>query len=254
MSDLTPQPSSSDAILGGSNPPSVTAAVLGGLEGAKKCLESQDSFYSIPFKFKLATSEAEKVRLLKLALSYCEELQHWLWDIVACEKGKVQWIAAALISETSNKIYKETLVDYFANCLKDSRDNWNSWKQEVPEVRLYLKSLKFNNKVMSLRGVDFSKSNLINADFSYIDLNGANLSDTILYHAKFCHADLEYCDLSRAKLVEANLYLARLYSANLFGVDLRKANLDYADLKYAQLESIVLGNTSLALSGVRGRM
>jgi hypothetical protein len=42
MSDLTPQPQSSDAILGGKTPPPVTGAVLGGLEGAKQRLESQD--------------------------------------------------------------------------------------------------------------------------------------------------------------------------------------------------------------------
>jgi hypothetical protein len=42
MSDPTPQPQSSDAILGGKTPPPVTGAVLGGLEGAKQRLESEN--------------------------------------------------------------------------------------------------------------------------------------------------------------------------------------------------------------------
>lgn len=41
MTEVTPQPRSSDAILGGQTPPPVTGAVLGGLAGAKQRLESE---------------------------------------------------------------------------------------------------------------------------------------------------------------------------------------------------------------------
>jgi hypothetical protein len=73
---------------------------------------------------------------------------------------------------------------------------------------------------------------LIEADLSWAELRGANLSGAIL-----AYASLNGADLSGANLSEATLYRAILYGANLSKADLRKANLGVAILVNADLRA-----------------
>ena len=110
MSDNKPK--EDDAVLGGNNSPPVNAAVLGGMEGVKQ-------------RFDRASSDEDKIAILKKALLYGEAGEEWLSDIISTEKNKIQWVAAALMSATNNEIYKELLVDYFANFLPNHPQQWN---------------------------------------------------------------------------------------------------------------------------------
>ena len=67
---------------------------------------------------------------------------------------------------------------------------------------------------------NFSRANLIEADFRGIDLNGANLSG----------ADLTEADLRGVSLIKANLRGANLIKANLIGTNFTEADLIGADL------------------------
>ena len=87
----------------------------------------------------------------------------------------------------------------------------------------------------NLNGANLSCADLSRADLSYANLNGANLSCADLSRADLSGADLSCADLSRADLRGADLSCAYLIGANLIGADLSCANLNYANLNGANL-------------------
>ena len=82
------------------------------------------------------------------------------------------------------------------------------------------------------------------ADLTWVNLTGANLTRADLTKANLTWANLTRADLTRANLAEANLTEAGLTRANLTGanltkVDLTKANLTGADFAKANLDHSV---------------
>ena len=221
------QPKEYDAVLGGNNPP-LTALVLGDMKGVKQ-------------RFTQANSDDEKIAALREALKYGEAGEDFLSDIFSVSKGKTQWMAAALISATNNETYKELLVDYFADFIKNHRNDWNNWKKKIPEFHIHLKGIKFKN-LTTLQARDFSNINLINADLSYIDLSGCNFSNANLCQANLSYSDLEDTKFNNAKLIGTNLYNARLTYSEMSKTDLRKASLKYTYFDGASLNYIKLSN------------
>ena len=106
-----------------------------------------------------------------------------------------------------------------------------------------------------VRGLDFSKAALRNADLRGADLSGATLTDANLFGADLRGADLSGATLSRANLQRAKLaesdlrnallHSAQLESAALPGADLRFAELDHARVQYAILQGANLTSASL---------
>ena len=226
MNNELKQPKEYDVVMGGNNSPPVNALVLGGIEGIKH-------------RFAKANSDNEKIALLREALKYGEAGEDFLSDVFSVSKSKIQWMAAAFISATKNETYKELLVDYFADIIQHNKQDWNNWRKEVQDIQIYLKRLNFSN-LSVLKGRDFSNTNLINAELSYMDLRESNFQNADLCQANLSWSYLYYACFNNAKLVGANLEQAWLNGAELFETDLRKANLETTHFERAKLYGIKL--------------
>lgn len=225
MNNENKQPKEYDVVLGGNNPP-LNGLVLGGIEGVKR-------------RFAQADSDDEKIAILREALKYGEAGEDFLSDVFSVSKGKIQWMAAAFISATNNETYKELLVDYFADFIQKNKQDWNNWRKEVQDIQIFLKAINFNN-LSVLEGRDFSNTNLINADLSYMNLRESNFQNADLCQANLSWSYLYYACFNNAKLIGANLYQARLDDAELFKTDLRKANLETTHFEHTKLNGIKL--------------
>lgn len=217
------KPKEYDVVLGGNNPP-LNALVLGGIEGIKQ-------------RFTKANSDDDKIVILREAIKYGEAGEDFLSDVFSASKGKIQWMAAAFISATNNETYNELLVDYFADFIQHNKQDWNNWRKEVKDIQIYLKRIEFKNLTV-LKDRDFSNTNLINADLSYVDLTKCNFDNADLCQANLSGSYLQGTCFKNAKLVGANLYQAWLYEAELFKTDLRKTNLENTHFKNIKLTGI----------------
>ena len=92
-----------------------------------------------------------------------------------------------------------------------------------------------NLESANLRGIDLEKANLINANLLRSILGAANLSYAKLKGADLRYAQLDGANLSHTDLVGASLVRTSLKGANLKMADLRGANLKDANLTDANL-------------------
>ena len=122
------------------------------------------------------------------------------------------------------------------------RPELQMWSYKPPMLELPRRERPELDKAHSLEG-----ANLINADLSYRQLNGANLTN-----ANLISADLRYADLVGADLTNANLSYADLSHADLHGAHLRKTKLFGADLGYTQLTGADLNEVDLTLTCLLG--
>ncbi len=119
---------------------------------------------------------------------------------------------------------------------------------------------------VQLTGADLSGTNLTNVDLSGADLSGANLTDAdlsganlfqatlagaMLVGAKLRNAELTGCDLSEANLDDADLERAGLGKSKLRGASLLQANLEHATLSLADLTNAKLSYTRLQHARLR---
>lgn len=152
------------------------------------------------------------------------------------------------------------------NLLKRNVAGWNQWRKENPEVKpnIYLGSrgdVTLRNE--NLRGADLSNVNFYwgtdmtgadlqgsnlsnsiipNVDFSRANLTGANFRNTILDATVFAEANLSSADFAGAILKEVNFGRANLAEVKLTRTthnrtDFRNANLSSADFCGAILQS-----------------
>ncbi|MGB3309160.1 MAG: pentapeptide repeat-containing protein [Nodosilinea sp.] len=129
--------------------------------------------------------------------------------------------------------------------LKQGVEIWNQWRKENPHVIPDLCGIKF--RFARLSGINFSRTNLAESDFSGAHLIGANLTSAKLLKSTHIGADLSAAqfintiaigaNLSRATFIQADLSRAMLSTANLSRADLRGANLTEANLFKAKLTS-----------------
>jgi hypothetical protein len=122
--------------------------------------------------------------------------------------------------------------------LRRGVDGWNMWR----EVNL--------GTVANFREAQLSGGQLVDVDFRYTDLSGADLTQAILFNA-----DLDHADLSGANLRGANLCSASLRHSNLAGADMRdtvlesaylqSANMCGANLSGANFAGAVMGGTAI---------
>lgn len=95
------------------------------------------------------------------------------------------------------------------------------------------------------------------ADFSYANLTGAELYDSILIGANFVEANLQGAgmfgaNLLKVNMVDANLMDVNLHNANLIGARLQGANLEGAVLARANLEGANLVGANLINANLMG--
>ena len=122
--------------------------------------------------------------------------------------------------------------------LKQGVDVWNRWRKEHPDI---VPDLSYSDlKREFLIEVDPDGKDFTSADFSTVNLSGADLSEAFLYGSNFMKADL-----GRAKLREADLRYTKLIEANFSGADLTDSSLGSADLSRANLSGALLHGTNL---------
>ncbi len=145
--------------------------------------------------------------------------------------------------------------------IKTGAAAFNSWREadagEKPDLS------NANLSFGEMAGVDLSEANLWESNLKKSDLRGARLAGAELSFADLSGADLSGADLTganltEADLVDANLEGARLNAANcwgarLGGADLTDADLTGADLSDARLRRAMLRRTvfrNVLLAGV----
>ncbi|MCA8902854.1 MAG: pentapeptide repeat-containing protein [Hyphomonas sp.] len=100
-------------------------------------------------------------------------------------------------------------------------------------------------------GKDCRNCNLFQADLSYLDIPGIDLSRSRLRQADLSLATMNHANLAGANLSVANLFGSRLTGADLAGADLQQASLvgaylGSANLAGAKLSGANLGGAELA--------
>jgi uncharacterized protein YjbI with pentapeptide repeats len=127
--------------------------------------------------------------------------------------------------------------------LKKGVDFWNQWRLDKPLIKPNLFSANLHFQI--LHGANFSGVNLVGADLSETDLSDANLRGAILFGANLGEAILRGADLSGAELMKANLRGADLSGATLIETNLVLADLSKVDLQQANLRGANLSMTRL---------
>ncbi len=240
MEENNHQPKEYDRVLGGNNPP-LKALVLGGIDGIKS-------------RFANTKLDDKKIIILREALQYGEAGEEFLSDIFSVSKGKIQWMAAALISATNNQVYKEVLVDYFAELIFYNSNDWNNWRKEIPEIKLYLQGLKFDysdncssydtRSISYLEGIgiDLSNINFMNSDLNYFYFKCCNFNNTNFSQANLSYSYLHQSEFKQTKFIEANLEGANFKYSQLIEVDFKKVNLRGVSFESASLKKIKFEN------------
>jgi hypothetical protein len=116
-----------------------------------------------------------------------------------------------------------------------------------------------------LAGADFNSCSLYRVEFTYCDLNGANLGKTNLSQAFAAHANFKsasfreaamlygafiYVNFEQANFAEANAFGAAFLGSNLGSADFSDAKLEYADLR--ECDTTGANFSTANLDGIRG--
>ncbi len=94
--------------------------------------------------------------------------------------------------------------------------------------------------MIEFRACSLKRLRLNRADLSEINLQGQNLEQGQFQGARLHHAQLQRVNLRGATLMEADLTAANLRGANLSGADLRKADLTRTNLEEIQFDEATL--------------
>ncbi len=105
--------------------------------------------------------------------------------------------------------------------------------------------METNLKEANLREANLREANLSRANLREANLSRTNLRKANLRKANLNRANLKKANLSRADLSGANLREANLMEANLSGTNLREANLSGTDLREADLRKADLSGANL---------
>lgn len=109
------------------------------------------------------------------------------------------------------------------------------FKLMVQEYRKYLETGGREGQSMEFQRCILKNAQLVNFDFSGLDLSGVDFSNAALNGSDFTGANLTQALFIRAKLTHANFTNASLIGANLVGADLTMAGLNKANFSNADL-------------------
>ena len=123
--------------------------------------------------------------------------------------------------------------------LQQGVENWNTWRQESPDV------------IPDLKGAILKEAKLSHVDFDNADMTYADLSDANLTHAHLDGACLRGAKLTRTRLKNATLRDAVVSDADLSNADLSNARLDHADFSRARFSGSVLIRVNLSNAKLR---
>ena len=137
------------------------------------------------------------------------------------------------------RAFKDQIRSY-----QDSLDDLSSWAAEEGVLKKVgiIKRLQDIAGFESIRNLDYSQ--LPHANFQGITLKGVNFTFSNLSSAFLNGTDLKDASLAGADLTNACLNSARLGHADLRGADLRGADFEFADLTGAILGEYTTGHLS----------
>jgi uncharacterized protein YjbI with pentapeptide repeats len=153
------------------------------------------------------------------------------------------------------KLYEETMARAKAHYEKLKQE----WQTEFAQNRFrqILEELKSNKPLLEIVEAQpydsfWTGNQLSGASFERVDLNKANLRDTLLKYANFAGANLSGTDLGGSYLVDANFEGANLTEANFEGCSLSDSNLSRANLTQARLANADLSMSNLENANLTG--
>lgn len=144
------------------------------------------------------------------------------------------------------KLRKPSEIIVKGKTLEQLLDEHAEWLYNMNPIRpIWGDLINANLSYANLEGVNLSRASLHD-----INLKNANLTGAILDDVDLSCADLNSADLTDANLYNANLTKANLNWASLYGADLQFANLKFsslknADLRFANLKYADLGDSYL---------
>ena len=131
---------------------------------------------------------------------------------------------------------REDIKEEHLQILKVGVRHWNQWRRDNPQIRPILyKAILTGEDLSSEEPVDFSNTNLIEANLSHANLNGVNFHEANLGRADLSHAKLIGAHFCRTDLYETNLSHAILHRANLQGTQMAMTDLTGAELKECKI-------------------
>ncbi len=197
------KPREYDLVLGGNNPLPVDGLVLGGIEGVKKRLESNNI-------------EIVKAALTD-AIKYGKEGEDLLFEIIETKNHNRLWGVLNYLWKLFDKDRQEKLITSLSKLFKDY--DWNNWRKNNLHIEINLSGI-------DLIEVNLSKINFHKANFQRANLGGTNLNEANLSEANLEKAYLEFATLKKANLSKANLTNAYLGDTDFQGANLTKIKLN----------------------------
>lgn len=193
----------------------------------------------LKLQFNHANSYEEKIVIFKKALSYGDIGNDWLLDIFTTANNEIKWLSGLILLDAENEVYRELLLEYFADFIPNNVSQWNKYKQE------------FSDLIINLSEINLSKTKLIKINFSKVNLNKANLRGVDFTQANLNRASLRKANLRAALLNESDLIETDFSEANLEEVTFVSTNLYKSNLEYTKLSwvtfyaSVILDQTNV---------
>ncbi|GEM_PF-5358862 len=116
----------------------------------------------------------------------------------------------------------------------------------IEDLKLIIRSIKFDLKNTDLRDANLSGANFQKADFYEADLRDANLSGANFQDTNLQKAKLQGVNFKDANLVGAKLNSADLSFANFENTNLKETNLQEANVYEVNFKRTIIEGTNLA--------
>ena len=126
-----------------------------------------------------------------------------------------------MLSNTKNKVYKELLLEYFAEFIPKNVERWNEYKKALPDLEINL-----------------SNRELHKVDLSQINLKKANLRNLLLYESNFFQTNLSKVNLENTTIVSQNIKQSSLEGAFFSGTQFYDVELDRVDFRNSNVNYI----------------
>ena len=124
---------------------------------------------------------------------------------------------------------RKKIRDEHISLLDGTIEAWNAWRIENPHIRPILFGANLNGRDLC-GGINFSYTDLCEAQLEGAQLAGANFHQANLAHANLEGANLEGANFCRADLYETDFSQAMLKGANLQGVQMARTDFSGATL------------------------